>query len=534
MTTDTQGAAKPLARAGALAAAGFAIVIIAAALFAEISAQLAPGRPLSAVDAALSAFVTEHIGAGTRQVFAALTHLGDPITLTLLGIVVAWRLWLAAQTMLLLGWGLALSGNALLNPLLKDIFARTRPLLAPEHGIEPGWSFPSGHTSGAIVAYGMLAYVLVRTLPARWHLPAVLGAAATALTVGASRVVLQVHFASDVAAGLASGIAWLTVCIVSVELGRFVQTAPMALHSHKQKSARVLRHPWAFALRVLKAFRANQGLLLAGAVAYYALLSIVPLLILTVIALSHFVDQAELLMTLGRYLEWLVPGQSAAIIAELAHFLLHRDVMGWVLLVSMLFFSSLAFTVLENAMSVVFHHRVAIRRRHFLVSAVIPYAYILCLGAGLLLVTLVAGSLQAMGEHQVTFLWRDWSLTGVSGLLLYLLGFAGEVFVLTSIYLVMPVGRPSLAHALVGALVAALLWELSRRLLVWYFSTLSQIGTVYGSLTTAIAVLLSLELAATLLLLGAQVISEYERLEVGGANKPPQEFSTEPVPGARR
>jgi membrane protein len=48
--------------------------------------------------------------------------------------------------------------------------------------------------------------------------------------------------------------------------------------------------------------------------------------------------------------------------------------------------------------------------------------------------------------------------------------------------------------------------------LVWYFTTLSQVSVVYGSLTTAIVVLLSLEIAATLLLLGAQVISEYERL----------------------
>ena len=52
-----------------------------------------------------------------------------------------------------------------------------------------------------------------------------------------------------------------------------------------------------FGLRTLKAFRANQGLLLAGAVAYYALLSIVPLLILVVIALSHFIEQTALLST---------------------------------------------------------------------------------------------------------------------------------------------------------------------------------------------------------------------------------------------
>jgi membrane protein len=293
-----------------------------------------------------------------------------------------------------------------------------------------------------------------------------------------------------------------------------------------RQAAQILRHPGAFAIRTLKGFRANQGLLLAGAVAYYALLSIVPMLILTVIALSHFVDQAALLQTLGRYLEWLVPGQSGAIVAELANFLRHRDVLSWVLLVSMLFFSSLAFTVLENAMSVIFHHRVAIRRRHFLISAVIPYAYILSLGLGLLLVTLVAGSLQAVGQQRVEFLWRSWSLGGVSGALLYLLGLAGEIFVLTSVYLVMPVGRPSLFHALLGAVAAALMWELSRHALVWYFTTLSQIGAVYGSLTTAIAVLLSLELAATLLLLGAQVISEYERLALELLDAAPQPFTT--------
>ena len=291
-------------------------------------------------------------------------------------------------------------------------------------------------------------------------------------------------------------------------------------------AARIIAHPWAFAARTLKAFRANQGLLLAGAVAYYALLSLVPMMILALIAVSHVIEQAALLATLGRYLEWLVPGQSKAIVAELANFLAHRDVIGWVLLATMLFFSSLAFTVLENAMSVIFRHRVAIRRRHLLVSAVIPYVYILCLGFGLLLVTLVAGSLQAMGQEQVEFLGRSWSLGGASRMLLYLLGLAGEIFVLTSIYLVMPVGRLSLSHALLGGVTAAALWEISRHALVWYFATLSQIGVVYGSLTTAIAILLSLELAATLLLLGAQVISEYERMDGGERSKPARAFTT--------
>jgi membrane protein len=292
-------------------------------------------------------------------------------------------------------------------------------------------------------------------------------------------------------------------------------------------AAKIIAHPWAFVVQTLKAFRANQGLLLAGAVAYYALLSLVPMMILSVIALSHVIDQPELLATLGRYLEWLVPGQSKAVVAELANFLAHRDVIGWVLLVTMLFFSSLAFTVLENAMSVIFHHRVTTRRRPVLVSLVIPYVYILCLGLGLLLVTLMAGSLQVLGEGRIAWLGRSWSLGGASRVLLYLLGLAGEIFVLTSIYLVMPVGRLSLSHALLGGVTAALLWELSRHALVWYFATLSQIGIVYGSLTTAIAVLLSLELAATLLLLGAQVISEYERVGKEALQAPVQPLTTE-------
>jgi YihY family inner membrane protein len=285
--------------------------------------------------------------------------------------------------------------------------------------------------------------------------------------------------------------------------------------------AYVLAHPGTFAKRVLKGFQTNQGLLLAGAVAYYALLSVVPLLILVVIALSHWVDQAELLSTLGTYLEWIIPGQSKAIVQELANFVQHRDVIGWVLLATMLFFSSLAFTVLEKAMTVIFLHRFAVRRRHFMMSALLPYIYILSVGVGLLMMTFVAGGLQAMADNSIHFLGWEWSLSGVSGVLLYLMGLLGEIFLLTSIYMVMPVGRLSWRHALIGGITAALLWELTRRVLVWYFGTLSQVSVVYGSLTSAIIVLFTLEIAATLLLLGAQVISEYERIDRKGPDAEP-------------
>lgn len=96
--------------------------------------------------------------------------------------------------------------------------------------------------------------------------------------------------------------------------------------------------------------------MLAGAIAYYALLSLVPLLILSSIALSHWIDLSELLAALGRYLEWLLPSQSKAVLMDVNVFLDNRVTIGALLLVTMLFFSSLAFGILEKAMVPIFAH----------------------------------------------------------------------------------------------------------------------------------------------------------------------------------
>ncbi len=293
------------------------------------------------------------------------------------------------------------------------------------------------------------------------------------------------------------------------------------------RTSYILKNPVAFALQVLKAFQANQGLLLAGAVAYYALLSIVPLLILMVIALSQVIDQDVLLATLIRALEYVVPGEANAVVLELKAFLDHREVIGWVLLITMLFFSSLGFKVLESAISVIFLHRVEKRRRHFLVSLLLPFGYIVFIGTALFVGTFVIVGLMAIGGENLVILGHSWSLSGFSRWLIYVAGVLGEILLTSAIYYFMPVGRLTAQHALIGGTTAGLLWEVIRHALGWYFGTLSQVSLVYGSLTTAIIVLLSLEVAATLLLLGAQVIAEYERIEIGVTPKKPVPMHTE-------
>lgn len=301
----------------------------------------------------------------------------------------------------------------------------------------------------------------------------------------------------------------------------------MAKLRSRDHSAEILKHPGVFALRVLKGFRANQGFLLAGAVAYYTLLSLIPLLILMLIALSHFIDQARLLATLTTYLEFVVPGESLALVTDLTAFLDQVRVISAVLVVTMLFSSALAFTVVENSMSVIFYHRVAIHRRRFIVSALMPYFFILLLGVGLVIVTVVSGGLAHLAIRHVVIFGLPHSLGDLSNYLLYLLGVFGEALMLTAVYFVMPVGRPSWRHALLGGVTAALLWELTRHLLVWYLTRVSHIQMVYGSLTTAIAALLTVEVAAIVLLFGAQVIAEYERVLSEPINAPPVKLQTE-------
>ena len=285
------------------------------------------------------------------------------------------------------------------------------------------------------------------------------------------------------------------------------------------EARQIIKHPAAFVLQVVKAFRANQGMLLAGAVAYYTLLSIVPLLILVVIGLSHVVDQSVLLDTLRHALEWVAPGQSKALVQELATFLKNRLAVGWMLLGTMLFFSSLAFSVLESAISVIFFHRVKEHKRHFLVSATLPLGYIAFIALALFAGTFVLENLLAFGQDNLRLFGYSWSLGGLSRVTLYIIGVGVEILLISSIYYFMPVGRISARHALIGGTTAGLLWEIIRHGLVWYFATLSQVSVVYGSLTTAIVVLLSFEIAVTLLLVGAQVIAEYERIGMAYSTK---------------
>ena len=199
---------------------GGAVVTLAIVVFATQATGVANGRTPVLFDETLAAALSQAPLPILSTVLAALTHLGDRAVLVALVVAVAALLLVVRRPGFAVAWGLACIGNGLLNPTLKQVFARARPVHDAAYATVGEYSFPSGHTSGAVVVYGMLAYGALRLAPLRWHLPIVLAAVALMITVAFSRVYLRVHWASDVAAGFASGAAWLAICVMVLEQQR--------------------------------------------------------------------------------------------------------------------------------------------------------------------------------------------------------------------------------------------------------------------------------------------------------------------------
>lgn len=269
----------------------------------------------------------------------------------------------------------------------------------------------------------------------------------------------------------------------------------------------------AFGGRVVSGFQRSQGFLLAGAVAYYTLLAIVPLFVVLLVGLSHVVDEQRLLDTVASNLQLVIPSQAAVVTEQVESFLAHREVVGIVGLLALIFFSSTAFTVIESAMAIIFYHRTRAQHRHVLVSVLLPYLFMMMIGVGLLLTTVISSALHAVREVRV--FEYTWPPAGLPGAVLYLLGVVGLALLLTAFYMVLPVGQIRFGHALAGGVTATVLWEVTRHLMVWYFAKLSMVNVVYGAMAAAIVVLLTLEAAAVILLLGGEVIAEIDRARVG-------------------
>ncbi len=274
----------------------------------------------------------------------------------------------------------------------------------------------------------------------------------------------------------------------------------------------VVLHLARFAVRVLRDFFfRNNGLLLTGAVAYNTLLSLIPLSAVLLVVFSQFLDEELLMDSIITEVSLIAPAASPILTDVLNSFLRTRELAGWIGVGVLLFFSSLAFRVLENAIAIIFHRPRAPLRRKFWISALLPYLFIGLVAVGLMVVTALTAILDAARVN--TYVLGDWDFTlyRLAAVVLYLVGFLGLVLLFTTLYKVMPATKISFKLALSGGVTAAVLWEILRHLLVGYFVHISFVNAVYGSMATTVIFLLTMEAAALIVLLGAQVIADLQR-----------------------
>jgi membrane protein len=271
-----------------------------------------------------------------------------------------------------------------------------------------------------------------------------------------------------------------------------------------------------FLVRVVTHLSKNHALLLAGGIAYNALLSIVPIIAILLTALTHIVDQQQLLGIIATELALLIPSQAQTITEQVAFLMNEANVIGTIGIFVLLFFSSWAFKILEGALAIIFARSKSRRKRNVWLSAVLPYIFLVVLAVGLFALTTLVAVLEALSDESIKIGSYVLSLGALPALGLKLAGFLTLVILFTAIYRVMPITEVSFRRALTGGVAAAVVWDGLRRVLMVYFGKISLVSVVYGSLATVIIVLLTLEFMALIILFGAQVISEIQHSEEAG------------------
>ncbi|MGB7708513.1 MAG: phosphatase PAP2 family protein [Microcoleus sp.] len=151
------------------------------------------------------------------RVMLSFTFLGEPNLLLViclsLGIVLLARNHRSeAATIAIAG-----AGGIGLNILLKQLFARARPLLWDRTVDVRFYSFPSGHAMMSMVIYGLLGYFLASRFP-RWRVGIFSLTLVLIAAIGFSRLYLGVHWPTDIIAGYTAGLVWLISCILSLEI----------------------------------------------------------------------------------------------------------------------------------------------------------------------------------------------------------------------------------------------------------------------------------------------------------------------------
>ncbi len=197
---------------------GVLILIGMAWLFGAIAEDVVTDDQLTIIDQRIAASLHAHATPALTKAMLFISSFGAPSTIIGIALAVGLFLWWQRRRYRLLALVLAVPCGMLLNVLIKYAVHRHRPIFDNPFLKLTSYSFPSGHAMGATVLYGVLAAFAVWTVTAwRWRLLAAFVAGLLIALVCFSRIYLGVHYLSDVLGGVTEGVAWLALCLTSVD-----------------------------------------------------------------------------------------------------------------------------------------------------------------------------------------------------------------------------------------------------------------------------------------------------------------------------
>lgn len=200
-----------------LALAGWVAFTVAGAIFLGLAWNVASHDTIVLWDAEVAAWLHRHAREPLTTLMLGITHANSTVAISAWSVLFALLLARMKEWYWVLSVAISVAGGLLLNVVLKYAYERARPRFDDPLLSLDTYSFPSGHTAGATVFYGVLAAFLVsRTSSHRWRAAHVVGAASAIALVAFSRIYLGAHYLSDVLAAACSSTAWLVLSLAAV------------------------------------------------------------------------------------------------------------------------------------------------------------------------------------------------------------------------------------------------------------------------------------------------------------------------------
>jgi membrane protein len=248
----------------------------------------------------------------------------------------------------------------------------------------------------------------------------------------------------------------------------------------------------------------------AAAIALYGILSIIPLFILTLLAVgSAFSANPDIEQKLIEGIRQFIPSFTGALLFQFSHIEGKREVLGSVGIITLVWFSSMIFNAIETALDIIFRSK---NHRNYLVSkllaiAMIPLGWAVgVVSVGITYIATILAAQPLLGEGGILY------FPAIQGVLFrYVIPYLFTVLFFTIVYKAIPMAKVGMKSALIGSVIFSALMEIAKQFFTWYIANYTRYNVIFGSLEAVVILVIYFFYISLIFLFCAELISAYQR-----------------------